>query len=133
MKWYWEVLKKYAVFSGRSRRKEFWIFGLIHTSIVFALKGVEILVLRSNPDSAIVFVQFVYLAATLVPTIAVSVRRLHDTNRSGWWYLVLLIPIVGLFALFLFAEDSEPGDNPYGPNPKGIAARNAPALDPNLF
>jgi uncharacterized membrane protein YhaH (DUF805 family) len=129
MKWYLEVLKKYAVFTGRASRKEFWIFGLINVAIIFALKGIELLVGRSNADSHIVVVRLLYEAAAMIPTVAVSVRRLHDTNRTGWWYLTIFIPVVGIIKLMIdFAEDSQPGDNRYGPNPNGVLPTNKPLV-----
>jgi uncharacterized membrane protein YhaH (DUF805 family) len=103
---YLGVLKKYAVFSGRARRKEYWVFVLlsmivsIALSIIGYLAGVHDLV--SN----------IYNLAVLVPSIAVGVRRLHDTNRRGWWLLFLF------YNLFLLSQDSQPSKNRFGPDPK---------------
>jgi uncharacterized membrane protein YhaH (DUF805 family) len=123
MKWYFRVLRKYAVFGGRARRKEYWIFNLIHGLIIFGLKGIELLMGRFAPDYRITLIELLYVFATFVPLVAVSVRRLHDTNRSGWWFLMFLIPLVNLVLFFSFmTEDSQPGENRYGPNPKADAA-----------
>ena len=119
MKWYFQVLSKYAVFAGRARRKEYWMFNLIHGVIIFVLYGSELLVERFAPIGSIALIQALYVVATLVPLVAVSVRRLHDTNRSGWWFLLFLVPLVNLILVFWFmTQDSQPGENRFGPNPK---------------
>ncbi len=105
MNWYLEVLKKYAVFSGRARRKEYWMFFLFHMIISIALGFIEGIL-----GSSMLF--YIYYLAVLLPSIAVGVRRMHDTGRSGWW---LLLPLVNLVFL---VQDSQPTDNKYGPNPK---------------
>jgi len=116
MNWYLDVLKKYAVFNGRARRKEYWMFFLFNVMISIA---VAILAVAAG---ATVLVN-IYALAVLIPGIAVAVRRIHDTGRSGWW---VLVPIAGLVFLFL---DGERTDNKYGPNPKaaegGIAFKAA--------
>lgn len=106
MNWYFEVMKKYAVFSGRARRKEYWMFLLFNMIFAFVI-GFVGGVARS--PSIIYF----YDLAVAIPSIAVAIRRMHDTGRSGWW---ILLPIVNLVFL---CQDSQPGDNRYGPNPKG--------------
>jgi uncharacterized membrane protein YhaH (DUF805 family) len=113
MNWYLEVLKKYAVFSGRARRKEYWMFFLFNIIISFVLGFVEGLVGSQG------IVTGLYFLAVLIPGIAVSFRRLHDTDRSGWWLLIALIPLIGTIVLLVFlVQDSKPGENQYGPNPK---------------
>jgi uncharacterized membrane protein YhaH (DUF805 family) len=119
MKWYFQVLRKYAVFAGRARRKEYWIFNLIHAVVIFGLKGFELLMGKFTPDSRIALIEPLYVFATFVPLVGVSVRRLHDTNRSGWWFLMFLIPLANLILFLSFmTEDSQPGENQYGLNPK---------------
>lgn len=121
MEWYLEALKKYADFSGRARRKEYWMFLLVNMLISIALGFVAGFVggtlgLSSNMSTALALV---YSVAIFVPSLAVSVRRLHDTGRSGWWLLIGLVPILGALALLVFAvQDGEPGANQYGNNPK---------------
>jgi uncharacterized membrane protein YhaH (DUF805 family) len=116
MNWYIEVLKKYAVFSGRARRKEYWYFVLFNLIIMIILTIIDLAI-----DSSIL--STLYSLAVLIPSIAVDVRRLHDTNRTGWWLLIGLIPIIGWIVLIIFmVQDSQKGENQYGPNPKGIAA-----------
>ncbi|MHC4458274.1 MAG: DUF805 domain-containing protein [Planctomycetota bacterium] len=113
MNWYLEVLKKYAVFSGRARRKEYWMFFLFNIIIAFVLGLIEGLVGSQG------IVAMLYFLAVLIPGIAVSVRRLHDTDRSGWWLLIGLIPLIGAIVLLVFlVQDSKPGENQYGLNPK---------------
>lgn len=110
MNWYLEVLKKYAVFSGRARRKEYWMFVLFNLIIAFVLGFVEGIVGGKG------FLGNLYTLAMIIPGIAVGVRRMHDTDRSGWW---LLLPIVNLVFLI---QDSQQGDNRFGSNPKAIEA-----------
>lgn len=113
MDWYLTALKKYAVFSGRARRKEYWLFMLFNIIIAIVLGIVE--GLSGGPG----VLPSVYYLAVLIPAIAVGVRRLHDTNRSGWWLLLGLIPIVGAIVLLVFfVQDSQADDNQYGPSPK---------------
>lgn len=116
---YKEVLRKYTVFTGRASRAEFWYFTLasILISIVLGMFG------RLGN-----MLGFVYSIAVLLPTIGVGIRRLHDTNRSGWWFLLLLIPVIGWIVLIVFyAIEGDAGDNQYGPNPKGASMTPAPA------
>ncbi|MEU8580648.1 DUF805 domain-containing protein [Streptomyces abikoensis] len=117
MHWYVDVLKKYAVFSGRARRQEYWMFTLISTVISIVLAITEG-VLGTNS-----VIGTVYVLAVLLPSLAVTVRRLHDTDRSGWWVLIGLIPLVGLIVLLVFTcLDSQPQPNKYGPSPKHVPA-----------
>jgi uncharacterized membrane protein YhaH (DUF805 family) len=117
MKWYLEVLKKYAVFSGRAHRREFWMFTLIDVIIVIVISVVEGLV------GSFGIICLIYNLAVLIPCIAVTVRRLHDTDRNGWWILISLIPLIGAIVLLVFTvQDSKPGENRYGPNPKSETA-----------
>ncbi|MGF1714502.1 DUF805 domain-containing protein [Photobacterium chitinilyticum] len=121
MNWYFHVLKNYAVFRGRARRQEYWYFFLINIIISIALAFIDNAM--GNPDAgegAGVLGTF-YSLAILIPSIAVGVRRLHDTGRNGWWMLLGLIPLIGaLVLIYFFAQDSHPGSNEYGLNPKDI-------------
>jgi uncharacterized membrane protein YhaH (DUF805 family) len=117
--WYLEVLKKYAVFGGRARRKEYWMFFLSNLVISFVLILIDILIGTFSPQGSAGLLQGLYSLVVLIPSIAVTVRRLHDTGRSGWWILIALIPFIGGIVLLIFmALDSEPGANQYGLNPK---------------
>lgn len=116
MKYYIDVLKKYAVFSGRSRRAEYWYFVLFNLIIAIILS-----IISSITADVLGILVFLYMLAVFIPGLAVSVRRLHDTGRSGWMILITLIPLIGgLWLLILMATDSTPGENKYGPNPKGV-------------
>jgi uncharacterized membrane protein YhaH (DUF805 family) len=107
MNWYFEVLKKYAVFNGRARRKECWMFVLCNIFIVFILSFFgEIL--------HAVFITTLYQVAVLIPSVAAGIRRMHDTDHSGWW---LLFPIVNLV---LAVREGQPGSNRFGPDPKAV-------------
>ena len=119
MNWYLEVLKKYAVFSGRARRKEYWFFVLFNIIIGLALTFIEFSTGLYDVESEIGLLSSLYSLAVLVPGIAVTIRRLHDTSRTGWWFLIAFVPIIGVIVLLVFMVfDSTPGDNQYGPNPK---------------
>ena len=115
MGWYLSVLKKYATFSGRARRKEFWMFYLFQVLIVGGLA----IAFMATESAAVQWIQLGYLVATLIPTIAVTVRRLHDTGSSGAWYFITFVPLIGGFwLLVLLTGSSQPHDNKYGPSPK---------------
>jgi len=117
MHWYLEALKKYATFGGRARRKEYWMFYLFNIIITFALGFIEGFL--GSPG----VVGMLYSLAILIPCIAVSVRRLHDTNRSGWWLFIALVPAIGAIVLLIFmVQDSKPDQNQYGANPKEATA-----------
>jgi len=118
MNWYLTVLKKYAVFSGRARRREYWIFLLVNFAVICVITMVEAMmgIAVGSPQSAL---SILYGLAIFIPELAVSVRRLHDTGRTGFWLLIALIPVLGWIVLLVFAlQDSEPGANRFGPNPK---------------
>ena len=120
--WYLEVLKKYAVFSGRAQRKEYWYFFLFNLLIGAALGFIEGMTgLFAASDSSVL--ANLYTVAVVIPGIAVSVRRLHDTDRSGWWLWIALVPFIGALVLLVFMVfDSHPGQNRYGPSPKAAGA-----------
>lgn len=108
------VMENYANFKGRARRHEFWMFILANLIIsaicpVFAFLGKNMTML--------IISGFVSLAL-FIPSIAVGVRRLHDTGKSGWFYLLVTIPIANLYVLYLFITDSQVGENKYGQDPK---------------
>ena len=119
MNWYIGVLKKYAVFKGRARRKEYWYFILFNTLISIVLIVIEGVIGMSSAEAGTGLLVSIYTLAVLIPSIAVLVRRLHDTGRSGWWFFISLIPFIGAFILLFFlVQDSKAGENQFGPNPK---------------
>jgi uncharacterized membrane protein YhaH (DUF805 family) len=129
MKWFLEVLtKKYATFEGRARRKEYWYFILFYCIALVALAIVDVLAGTYSEEAELGLFSALFVLATLIPMIAVTVRRLHDTDRSGWWVLISFIPLIGSLVLLVFAVlDSTPGANRFGANPKGVMAVGTPA------
>ncbi len=123
---YLQVLKKYAVFDGRAPRAEYWGFWLINVGAIVVFT-VVLPILRIPPILTIV-----YSLAIILPSLAVQVRRLHDTSRSGWWLLLTFVPL-GAFVLIIFLlMDSTPGHNKYGANPKGAMAVDSSRLEDRL-
>ena len=119
MNWYVKVLKQYADFSGRARRMEYWMFVLVNAIIGFVLYLPAIV----TGDQIWAILYYVYALAVLIPSLAVAVRRLHDTGRTGWWILIGLVPLVGLIVLLVFMfTDGEQGSNRYGQAPVGRQA-----------
>lgn len=119
MSWYLKVLKDYAVFHGRARRQEFWFFVLFNLLITVALSIVDMSIGTYSSEGGVGVLSGIYGLAVLIPNIAVSVRRLHDTGRAGWWILIGLVPFIGGIVLLIFLVlDGNPGDNEYGPSPK---------------
>ena len=112
MNWYLGVLKKYAVFNGRARRKEFWMFLLFNFVVFFVLVFIEEMIAKSSSRSILAII---YNQAIWVPTITVGVRRMHDTDHSGWW---LLFPIVNFVLMF---TKGTRGKNRFGLDPKAIS------------
>jgi uncharacterized membrane protein YhaH (DUF805 family) len=122
MNWFLMVLKKYAVFSGRAQRAEYWYFFLFYMIIYIGLSIVEGVTGLYFAKANIGLLSGIFALGTFIPSLSVGVRRLHDTGRSGWWLLIGLIPIIGVIVLIVFAvQDSMPGENSYGPNPKSVA------------
>ena|SRR5579862_1566690 len=122
MNWYLTVLKKYAVFDGRARRKEYWFFQLMNTLVIVVLVVVGGVApgMSFSPSRLLIVL---YLCAVLLPSLGVTVRRLHDIGRSGWWIFISFVPFVGGIILLVFTfMDSQPNANQYGPNPKEAVA-----------
>jgi uncharacterized membrane protein YhaH (DUF805 family) len=113
MEWYIKVMKNYANFKGRARRKEYWMFALfnaIFATVAFVLDMVL---------GTYIVLYGLYLVAVIVPSLAVAVRRLHDVGKSGGWFFIVFIPLIGaIWLLILFVTDGTAGDNAYGPSPK---------------
>ena len=114
------VFQKYAVFEGRARRSEYWWFYLAYSVVSSVLSGLTKALGSGGASTAVAVISLIIGLACLVPTIAVTTRRLHDTGRSGWWQLLYLTCIGGIVVLIWTIMDSQPGDNQYGPNPKGM-------------
>ncbi|MEO8650438.1 MAG: DUF805 domain-containing protein [Acidobacteriota bacterium] len=119
MNWYFEVLKKYAVFSGRARRKEYWLYVLFNTIFAIVAAVLDNVLGLAFRDVGYGPIYALYGLLTLIPSLAVGVRRLHDIGKSGWYLLLALIPCVGAIILLVFAiTDGDMGENEYGPDPK---------------
>jgi uncharacterized membrane protein YhaH (DUF805 family) len=119
MNWYIEVLRKYAVFSGRARRKEYWYFFLFNIIISMVLAVIDAMTGTFSIEAGIGLLGAIYSLAVLIPGIAVSVRRLHDTDRSSWFLLIGFIPCIGAIVLLVFlVQEGNPGTNQYGADPK---------------
>jgi uncharacterized membrane protein YhaH (DUF805 family) len=119
MNYYLDAFHKYTEFSGRATRTQYWMFVLFNAIVSIAIGIITALL---SPGTIATSIGWLYFFATLVPSLALGVRRLHDTDRSGWWILIVLIPLIGAIVLLVFLVlDSTPGDNSYGPNPKGVA------------
>jgi len=109
-----QPLKDFAKFDGRSRRAEYWQFVLFVTIVSVILSVLDAMMGMEGILSGL------FSLGVLIPGLAVLVRRLHDTDRRGWWFLLVFIPVIGQIWLFvLMVFDSQPGDNRFGPNPKG--------------
>ncbi len=112
MEWFTLALKHYADFEGRNHRTAYWMFVLFYLIFYFVASAIDGLL-------GIYLVGTIYSFALFLPSISAGARRLHDTGRSGWWQLLMLIPVLGLLVMIYFlVQDSQPGDNQYGPNPK---------------
>lgn len=123
------VLNQYVGFSGRARRSEYWYWVLFYIIIGIIASLLDRAVFSSTNS----WFSYIVGLALLLPGLAVAVRRLHDTSRSGWWILLGLIPVVGAIILIVFYVQDSHGDNQYGPSPKAVgsaAAPEAPAAPP---
>lgn len=122
MRWYLTVLRKYAVFEGRARRKEYWYFTLFNFLIMVVLQILKVIATESGDNAGATLFEvlyILYILGVIVPSLTLSVRRLHDTGHSGWWCFIAFLPIIGSIVLLVwFVSDSNPQANPYGPNPK---------------
>ncbi|WP_233269949.1 DUF805 domain-containing protein [Polaribacter sp. L3A8] len=110
----------YADFNGRARREEFWMFQLFNFLAIIVIMIVfgGIAALLETPS--ILFISYIYILGIIIPSLALAVRRIHDTGKSGWFYLVSLIPLVGsIWLLVIYYTDSQNGTNKWGDNPKG--------------
>lgn len=126
MNWYLTVLKNYAKFSGRARRKEFWMYSLIHFLIISALVFIDINLGTFDIEKKTGLISSIYVLATFLPTLAVSARRLHDINYSGWWVLLNIIPIGSLVVLIFCGFKGTSGSNRFGQDPKAHELKDEP-------
>lgn len=116
MTWYLAVLKRYGGFDDRAHRTEFWMFMLWGAVVSIALVILDAVIGTENEYGGLL--SGIYAIATIVPSLAVGARRLHDIGRSGWWQLIGLIPLIGLIVLIVWwARDGEAARNEWGGNP----------------
>lgn len=128
MNWYLKVLKQYFDFSGRARRKEYWMYTLFNLLALIAASIVDS-VLGLTGEAGIGPIYGLYAIAVLIPGLAVSVRRLHDIDRSGWWLLIAFIPLIGAIVLIVWAcSEGTRGDNRFGADPKADEGGGVPAM-----
>lgn len=120
MKWYLKVVSdNYANFTGRARREEYWMFVLFNIIFAITIAIISGMLVASTNNGAFMFFYVIYILGVFIPGLAVSVRRLHDINKSGWYYLVGIIPFLGaIWLIILFATEGDRGSNQYGPDPK---------------
>ena len=128
MHWYTDVIRKYAVFSGRAARPEYWWF-VLYNLIVALVINIVVGVIAGRSTGQVV--SDLYSLAVLLPSLGVAIRRLHDTNRTGWWLLIGIIPVIGWIVLLVFlVMASDPGSNSHGPNPQNPDPEPALHFDP---
>ncbi|MGC1633352.1 MAG: DUF805 domain-containing protein [Gelidibacter sp.] len=120
MNWYLDAFKnKYGDFEGRARRTEYWMFMLFHLLIIFILAFLSALLMGFDLAFIGGILLILYVLVSFIPTLAITVRRLHDTGKSGWFYLLSFIPYIGGIILLVFTvQDSEYMTNKWGSNPK---------------
>ena len=122
MNYYLAALKKYAEFSGRARRSEYWYFALFNMIFMIVAIGLDNLLGTTIYSAPYGFFYFGLALVMLIPGLAVFVRRMHDIGKSGWWYFIALIPLVGgIWLLVLCLTEGTKGDNEYGPDPKNVS------------
>ena len=129
MDWMLLPYRRYFEFTGRSRRREYWLFALFYVLVLMVIDAVfgMPVAMRAGPwfnytmieNGTGTMVGNLFWLASLIPGLAVTVRRLHDIDRSGWWLLLMFVPFLGWFTLFIFyCLDGTPGSNRFGPDPK---------------
>ena len=118
MEWYLKVVRdNYFNFDGRAHRKEFWMFALVHIIISIGLGILEEVI------GLFAILYLLYAVAVILPTLGVSVRRLHDIDKSGWWILMGFIPVLGFFVLlYFYVKEGTKGSNKFGDDPHGGAS-----------
>ena len=134
MEWWLIAMKKYADFSGRARRTEYWMFSLISSAFIILAVFLENMLGVTFEDSGIGLITLLFSLIVIIPSWSVTVRRLHDIGKSGWWILVNFLPYIGGIILFVFlVTDSQPEDNEYGVSPKvGTSQKKCPYCAENI-
>lgn len=121
MDWYLDILRNhYADFDGRARRKEYWMFFLVNIAVyvgIIVVAGI-VGVVSDLLGGLVMGLYVLYALGVMVPSVALTVRRLHDTGKTGWLALIALIPLAGLVLLYFMIVEGDAGPNQYGPDPK---------------
>jgi uncharacterized membrane protein YhaH (DUF805 family) len=120
------ALSQYATFAGRARRAEYWWFVLFQILVTFLASTLDAALGTPTVGGSLGIFNGAAIMVLLVPSVAVAVRRLHDSGQSGWWYLTVLIPPVGIVLLVFLLKDGDPDNNRYGPPPNVGVAGSAP-------
>lgn len=111
MEYFIDAYKKYADFSGRASRQQYWMFILIYMIIYLVLIGIDSVL-------GIIILSSIFSLGSFIPSLSIAARRLHDTGRSGWWQLIIFLPLIGVIVLLVFFVQDSHDQNEYGPNPK---------------
>jgi uncharacterized membrane protein YhaH (DUF805 family) len=114
-----KVVKNYVGFSGRAGRREYWMFVLVYMLIYIGL-AILTAIMPNMLAKLLGLVTLVFAVGLLIPSIAVGVRRLHDSDHSGWWMLLMLVPLAGLYVLYLLIIEGTSGSNRFGESPVGL-------------
>ncbi len=123
MHWYLKVLKNYVGFQGRAQQAEYWIFALFNVLAGVLLAAGDLALGTYDSEAGGGLLGGIYALAIFLPSLAVTIRRLHDTGRTGWWCLIVFFPCVGAIVLIVFlAQAGERGSNAYGPDPREATA-----------
>ena len=121
MSWYIQVFRRYAVFGERSQRMEYWMFSLFYIVFGFLIGIIDSLLGAGGEGGSLL--SLLFILAMVIPSLAMTFRRLHDTDHNGRWLLIGFVPLIGMIILLIFmVQDSEAGANRYGPNPKAALA-----------
>ncbi|TMX44016.1 DUF805 domain-containing protein [Vibrio rotiferianus] len=117
--WYYKVILNYTNFNGRARRQEYWYFTLVNVLVNLVMGIIDRVIGSVMQMDNFGFFGVIYALFIIIPSIAVTVRRLHDSGRTGWWALIAFVPVIGILVLLYFLiQDSEEGSNQYGVSPK---------------
>lgn len=122
MNWYVRVMMHYSDFKGRARRKEYWMYTLFNFLFSIAALAIDFVISAGSDMPFFGFVILVFTLGHIIPGLAVTIRRLHDVNQSGWMLLIGLIPLIGgIWLLILLLSDSKAEENQWGASPKALA------------
>ena len=117
--WYYKVILNYTNFNGRARRQEYWYFTLVNVLVNLVMGIIDRVIGSVMQMDNFGFFSVISALFIMIPSIAVTVRRLHDSGRTGWWALIAFVPVIGILVLLYFLiQDSEEGSNQYGVSPK---------------